>query len=209
MKFRLIFALALAAGVITSCQKELDLLPADVNTESNESALKAAKAKNSGFVHGIEVDIDGELYYFKGAPDGMDGAIDVPGHYWVQEGKNRVVGKHYNTGPFGMASWWSSDAGDGTFLYKVDCIIDTWSPEKAEYYASIGYVHYHEFVSVEDGSLHPTKVPWLKHTAVTSFTFDRGPMSQAPDYPPPPYLHTVTPGIDWMFPINGTKPYDP
>ena len=108
-------------------------------------------------------------------------------------------------GPFGMASMWSSDAGVGTFLYKVDCIIDTWSMEKAEYYASKGYVHHHEFVSVADGTPHPTKIPWLKHTAVTSFTLDRGPKGQNGKIPP--YLHSVTPGIDWEFPQNGFMPY--
>ena len=192
----------LAAGIITSCQKETDLLPADVNSESNESAFKASKAKNSGFVHGIVVDIDGDPYYFAGAPDGPDGAFDIPGHFWVMAGKRKLVGKHFNTGPFGMASMWSSDAGDGTFLYKVDCIIDTWSMEKAEYYASKGYVHHHEFISVADGSPHPTKVPWLKHIAVTSFTFDGGPAMSNPDF-----VHSVTPGIDWEFPQNGFMPY--
>ena len=198
MKIRLIFLMVLTAGLVSSCQKELDLLP-------DESALKAAAAKSSGYVHGIEVDIDGELYYFAGAPDGEDGAFDVPGHSWVQAGKNRVVGKHYNTGPFGMENWWSSDAADGALLYKVDCIIDTWTPEKAEYYASRGYVHYHEFISVADGTLHPTMVPWLKHTAVTSFTFDGGPVPSNPMLDP----HDVTPGIDLMFPNNYSMPYMP
>ncbi len=204
MKFRLVFLLALATGIITSCQKDLDVLPSDESTEYDNSALKAAKAKNSGFVHGIEVDIDGELYYFAGAPDGENGAIDVPGHYWVQAGKNRMVGKHYNTGPFGASSWWSSTAPDGALLYTVNCIIDSWSEEKADYYASKGYVHYHEFISVEDGSLHPTMVPWLKHTAVTSFLLDGGPGA-----PNPPYEHEVVPGIDWMFPNNYFNPYNP
>ena len=205
MKFRLIFLMVLVAGLTTACQKEFDSASDDFTmTESDESTLKSAMVKNSGYVHGIEVDIDGELYYFAGAPDGDDGAIDVPGHSWVQAGKNRVVGKHYNTGPFGMEKWWSSDAPDGALLYKVNCIIDTWSEEKAEYYASKGYVHYHEFVSVVDGSLHPTLVPWLKHIAVTRFTLDGGPGA-----PNPPYEHEVSPGIDWMFPNNYTNPYDP
>lgn len=205
MKLRLLFLMVLAVGIGTSCQKEFDTLSDDlVSDDSENSAHKSAKVKNSGFVHGIEVNINGELYYFKGAPDGVDGTEDVPGHYWVQAGKNRLVGKHYNTGPFGMANWWSSDAPDGALLYKVNCIIDTWTEEKSEYYASKGYVHYHEFVSVEDGSLHPTMVPWLKHTAVTRFTLDGGPLA-----PNPPYEHEVSPGIDTMFPNNYSNPYNP
>ena len=204
MKFRLIFLMVLVVGLTTACQKEFDSLSDDFTaTESDESALKSAK--NSGFVHGIEVVIDGELYYFDGAPDGEDGAFDIPGHSWVKAGKNKFVGKHYNTGPVGAKQWWSSDAPDGALLYKVKCIIDTWTPEKAEYYASRGYVHYHEFISDVDETLHPTMVPWLKHTAVTSFTFDGGPVPGNPMLDP----HDVTPGIDWMFPNNYSKPYDP
>jgi len=139
----------LVVGLTTACQKEFDSLSDDCTaTESDESALKSAKVKNSVYVHGIVVDIDGELYYFAGAPDGEDGAIDVPGHSWVQAGKNRVIGKHYNTGPFGMEKCRSSDAPDGALLYKVNCIIDTWSEEKAEYYASKGYVGLVEKVSL-------------------------------------------------------------
>lgn len=148
------------------------------------------------------MDIDGEDYYFFGPADGKDDAKDVPGHYWVQAGKNKVVGKHYNTGPFGDPYWWSSDAEDGAFLYIVHGIIDTWSIEKASYYKDRGYVHRHEFVSVSTGEFHPDKVVWLKHTAVTSFTLDGGPGA-----PNPPYEHYVTPGVDLEFPNNGFKPY--
>ncbi len=202
MKFRFIFLMVLVAGFITACQKEFDSPSDEITaTESDEATFKSAKVKTSGYVHGIEVDIDGELYYFAGADDGVMDAFDIPGHTWVQAGKNRVVGKHYNTGPFGMEKWWSSDAPDGALLYKVNCIIDTWSEEKAAYYASKGYVHYHEFISVEDGSLHPTMVPWLKHTAVTSFTLDGGPAA--------PFKHDVSPGVDLEFPNNYLKPYNP
>ncbi len=204
MKLQVFLLLGLA-GIISSCQKETDsLLEKDALFANEESTLKAARSSSAGFVHGLEIDIDGEMYYFAGAPDGENGAFDVAGHYWVQAGKNRVIGKHYNTGPFRAASWWSSDAADGALLYVVNCIIDTWTPEKADYYASKGYVHYHEFISVEDGSLHQTMVPWLKHTAVTSFTLDGGPMA-----PNPPYEHKVTPGVDYAFPNNYTNPYAP
>ena len=86
MKFRLIFLMIQVAGLTTACQKEFDSLP-DEFTESDESTLKSAEGKNSGYVHGIKVDIDGELYYFAGAPDGEDGAIDVPSHPWFRQEK--------------------------------------------------------------------------------------------------------------------------
>lgn len=165
------------------------------------AALALGSANAAGFEHAPTVIVGGQAYYFAGAPDGPDGATDIPGHYWVQASPNQLVGKHYNTGPFGAPNWWSSDAGDGALLYVVHAIIDTWSPEKAASYAELGYIHYHELVSVTDGSLHPDKVVWLKHTAVTSFTLDGGPH--------PEFSHTVTPGIDTEFIPNGSNPYMP
>jgi hypothetical protein len=208
MKLQVLLLLGLTAGIISACQKETDyLLEEDALTVNEESALKSAhsNSNDAGFVHGIEIELDGEMYFFKGAPDGENGAIDVPGHYWVLAGKNRVVGKHFNTGPFEMSNWWSSDAKDGAYLYMVNGIIDTWSLEKAEAYYSRGYVHYHEFVLVADGTTeHPEKVIWLKHTAVTSFTLDGGPGA-----PGPLYEHEVTPGIDFEFPNNSFTAYNP
>lgn len=192
---------SLAIVMLSACEKEPEFSEKDVQSVDEASSLKSAH-NNKGFVHGIMVDIDGEDYYFDGAPDGANGAFDIPGHDWVQAGPKKVVGKHYNTGPFGAANWWSSDADDGALLYKVDCIIDTWSLEKAEAYYERGYVHYHEFISVADGTLHPNKVGWLKHTAVTSFTLDGGPGG-----PNPPYEHYVTPGVDPGFPNNSFAPY--
>lgn len=165
--------------------------------------LIAVPVAAGGFVHAPVVIVDGVDYYLAGMPDGPGGASDIPGHEWVQTGPNQLVGKHYNTGPFGMSSWWSSDAGDGELLYIVNAIIDTWSPEKATSYASQGYVHYHELVKVSDGALHPTRVVWLKHTARTSFTLDGG-----PDVPPN-MTHDVTPGIDYNFIPMGSMPYSP
>lgn len=208
MKLQVLLLLGLSAGLISACQKETDsLLEEDVLIVNEESALKSANSNSNdaGFVHGIKIEIDGAMYYFAGAPDGANGAIDVPGHSWVQAGKNRVVGKHYNTGPFGAPRWWSSDAADGALLYIVNGIIDTWNPEIAEDYASRGYVHRHEFVPVNGGSAHLTKVIWLKHTAVTSFTLNGGPGDHLPEYPLPydaPYTHPVTPGVDLAFPNN-------
>jgi selenium-binding protein 1 len=152
-----------------------------------------------GFTHGIVLTVDGDDYYFAGAPDGPGGAVDVPGHYWRSFGHRFVIGLHFNTGPFGMPSWWSSDAPDGSLLFIVIGIIDTWTPEKAEWYSNRGYVHYHEFVKVSDGSEHPTKVIWLKHIAVRSFNFDGGPR--------PDLGHEVTPGVDFDFMPNYMMPY--
>ena len=167
------------------------------------AAGTAIQVSAKGFEHGPVIVIDGEDYYMAGVPDidGPDGPTDIPGHYWVQAGPNQVVGKHYNTGPFGTPQWWSSDAPDGSLLFTIHGIIDTWSPEKAKMYAARGYTHYHEFVSVAAGEEHPTKVVWLKHTAVDSFNFDGGPMSQ--------FAHQVTPGVDYEFMPNGMMEYTP
>ncbi len=158
-------------------------------------------AAADGFVHAPVIDVDGEDYYLAGAPDGPGGAIDIPGHYWVQAGPRALAGKHYNTGPFGAPQWWSSDAPDGELLYVVHGVIDTWSEEKAQRYAARGYVHYHELLSVADQTLHPTKVVWLRHTARTSFNLDGGPAPQ--------FAHEVTPGKDFEFIPNGFSPYMP
>lgn len=163
--------------------------------------VPVAHASVGGFDRGIVLNVDGTDYWLAGAPDGPGGARDIPGYSWVQAGPGRVVGKAFNTGPFGAPSWWSSDAPDGDLLYLVLGVIDTWSAEKAETYASRGYVHYHELVEVADGSLHPTKVVWLRHHARASFTLDGGPR--------PDLAHTVTPGIDFEFINNYFVPYSP
>lgn len=165
-------------------------------------AIAATPTQAASFVHGIAIEVDGELYYFEGPPDGPNGERDVPGHTWaLTDEANHLRGKHYNTGPFGAPQWWSSDAPDGALLYVVDAIIDTWTPEKAQAYASRGYVHYHELVRVSDGAFHPTKVVWLKHVARTSFTLDGGPR--------PDLAHAVTPGVDYEFIPNWSMPYIP
>lgn len=163
--------------------------------------LPASGSEAAGFTHGITFSVDGEDYQFAGAPDGPDGAFDIPGHSWVVAGPNQLVGKHVNTGPFGAPQWWSSDADDGEYLYSVHAIIDTWSEEKAAEYAERGYIHYHELRRVSDGAPHPTKVVWLKHTARTAFTLDGGPH--------PELAHDVTPGVDLEFVPNGSTPYTP
>jgi selenium-binding protein 1 len=171
------------------------------------SATLVTAGKNKGFVHGIMINVDGEDYYLEGAPDADGGAFDIPGHYWVIAGPNKLIGKHYNTGPFGMENGWSSDAPDGELLYIVDGIIDNWSEEKAMSYASKGYVHYHELRKVSDGTHHLSKVIWFKHTARTSFTLDGGP--EAWGGGDPSYEHYVMSGVDYLFPNNYMNPYIP
>lgn len=161
----------------------------------------SATVDAGGFVHGPVITLDGEDYYMEGAPDGPNGEFDIPGHYWNQAGPNQLVGKHYNTGPNGAASWWATMEEDGALLYTVHAIIDTWSAEKADSYAGRGYVHYHELRSVNTGMHHATKVVWLKHTAVKAFYFDGGPH--------PELSHDVTPGLDSEFIPNGSMPYMP
>ncbi|MHA1945213.1 MAG: hypothetical protein ACXAC6_11105 [Candidatus Hodarchaeales archaeon] len=163
---------------------------------------KSGNSYNRGFTQGIVVPIDGEDYYLAGPPIGPNGENDVPGHYWVQAGPRGLIGKHYNEGPFGMPSWWSSDAPDGALLFIVIGRINSWSPEIAEKMVDRGYVHYHEFIRVSDGALHPTKVLWLKHIAVRSFTLDGGPNPGAG-------VHYVTPGVDYDFLNNWMNPYNP
>lgn len=164
-------------------------------------AVVVVAVSAAGFTHAPVIMVDGEAYYMAGPPDGPDGATDIPGHEWVQDGPKQIQGKHYNTGPFGAPQWWSSDADNGELLFIVHGIIDTWSEPKAAKYATKGYIHYHELVSTEDGSLHPTKVVWLKHTARSSFNLDGGPH--------PELAHDVTPGVDYDFIPNGTMPYNP
>lgn len=44
-------------------------------------SLAQSTAAGIGFVHAPVLSVDGEAYFFAGAPDGPDGAQDVPGHY--------------------------------------------------------------------------------------------------------------------------------
>lgn len=179
-----------AVLLLTACSQ---IAPPEADLAGAELALQ------QGYQHGIVIEVDGTDYYLAGAPDGPEGATDIPGHYWVLAGKDQLVGKHFNTGPFDAPQWWSSDAPDGAFLYTVHAIIDTWTPELAEAYIERGYVHYHELVAVDGGALHASKVVWLKHTARTFFTLDGGPH--------PELSHDVRPGMDLEFIPNAESPY--
>lgn len=154
---------------------------------------------DAGFTRGITLKIDGKRYVLAGVPDAPNGNTDIPGHSWAVIDKDQLVGRHVNTGPFGASQWWSSDAADGALLYNISGVIDSWSEKKAVSYHNRGYVHYHELLSVEDGSPHPEKVLWLRHAAVTNFTLDGGPH--------PELTHAVTPGVDFRFIPNWNVPY--
>lgn len=184
MKKRLLVSLAILVSLLTFVFSGLPITAAD-------------------YVHGIVISIDDEDYYFDGPPDGRRGEKDVPGHYWKQLGSDHVTGKHYNTGPFppNNPQWWTFGASDGELLFMVDGIIDEWSMEKARWYASQGYVHYHELVKVSDGSKHPTKVIWLKHYSRMGFYLDGGPQ--------PEHAHYVSKGVDYEFMPNWLNPYSP
>lgn len=159
-----------------------------------------AKDDDAVFTHAITIKVDGKKYHLAGAPDGPNGATDIPGHYWSVVDKTHLVGKHFNTGPFGAPQWWSTDADDGALLYSVAAVIDTWSERKALNYYNQGFNHYHELVTVKDGTLHPTKVIWLRHAAVGDFNLDGGPH--------PELGHVVAPGVDFRFIANWKMPYD-
>lgn len=160
-----------------------------------------AEANGNGFERWPVVTLDGQDYLWAGAPDGPNGETDVPGHSWREAGQGGFVVKHFNTGPFGAPSWWSSDAPDGALLYIARVQIDEWTPEIADRYARRGYMHYHEMLNVDTGEAHPTLVGWFKHTAVRSFTLDGGPAPQLG--------HDVRPGIDREFIANWATPYVP
>lgn len=191
-------ALVLTLG-LAACDSQSATAPGPI--EPSLALAPGGSSNAGGFQHGPVLNVDGTEYYLAGAPDGPDGAFDIPGHEWVVGGGNQVTGRHYNTGPFGAPQWWSSDAPDGGLLYVVHGIVDEWTPEKAAMYADRGYIHYHELITVSDGALHPSKVVWLHHTARARFTLDGGPH--------PELAHEVTPGVDLEFIPNGLTPYSP
>lgn len=143
-----------------------------------------------GFVRGIVISLEEGDYYFDGPADGPDGSKDIPGHYWLEESPGVFLGLHYNVGPFGASSWWATNETNGELLYIVQGIMGTCEDRPTD----PGYTHFHELVDVTDGSIHPTKVVWLKHVAVKSFNLDGGPMPQ--------FSHEVSPGIDLEFMPN-------
>ncbi|VAW86889.1 hypothetical protein MNBD_GAMMA17-768 [hydrothermal vent metagenome] len=157
------------------------------------------------FVHGIEIKLHGQSYYFAGPPDGENGATDVPGHEWLRVGKHRLIGKHYNTGPFGAPNFWSSDAGDGALLYIMDAVIDRWTEKKALQYYMKGFAHYHMLINTKTGERHPNRVVWFKHVAVKDFTFDgAGPLAFGGIE-----AYSVTAGVDYKMTPNWDTPYNP
>ncbi len=153
------------------------------------------------FVHGVVIKVGHHKYYLEGAPDGPNGEQDIPGHEWVQVSKNTIIGKHYNTGPFGSPNFWSLDAPDGALLWTMIGKIDTWTEVKATKYYTEGFIHYHPLVSVETGKRHPRLVVWLRHSAVIDFTFDGLPEAVKP--------YRVKIGADYKMGPRWNIPYDP
>jgi len=177
------------------------MMPEEVMMEDITMEEEAMMEGEEKYVHGIALMVDGADYYLDGPADGHGGARDIPGHSWMATGQNTLKGKHFNSGPNNEPKFWSSDANDGALLYDVEAVIDDWTPTKANKYAQDGFVHYHELVSMEDGSKHPTQVVWLKHTAVAEFTLDGEVVGG--------FAHQVKPGVDLKFPPNGLTPYSP
>ncbi len=168
-----------------------------------------ASAQEFQGVNGIIINVDGLNFYWEGPPIYPTSARDIPGHYWTQTSPTTLTAQHWNIGPKtefapdGISNWWSSDAPDRSLLYTAEVIIDEWTSQIAEEFAAEGFVHYHELVSVDDPTLlHPTKVGWFRHTAVSSFTLNGGPR--------PDLAHFVQEGeIDFEFIPNYAKPYEP
>lgn len=159
------------------------------------------------FVHGIEIKLHNQTFYFAGTPVGENGATDIPGHQWIRVGKHRLIGRHYNTGPAGsgIPNFWSSDADDGSLLYIMDAVIDRWTEKKSLQYYMKGFIHYHMLINAETGLPHPTRVVWFKHVAVQDFTFDgAGPLALSGIE-----AYTVTPGVDYRIAPNWDTPYNP
>jgi len=189
--------------LFSACFSLLFFAPAfSSDDHESKSYYRNSHHSHGEFVHGITVYVDGKPFYFEGVPDGPNGEQDIPGHTWLATGRHKLVGQHYNTGPFGSPQWWSSDADDGALLWTVEVVIDRWNEAKSVKYYSQGYVHYHALVSVKDGTRHPTKVAWLKHVATMNFTFDG-----VPPLPSAEFAYAVKPGVDYLFPANWDSPY--
>lgn len=195
------------------------------DTEMKDCLVNPGLPNPQGFIHQTRMFIDDTYWYFVGpenelAYNQVGQPQDMPGHCWKGtpdfKGLMRFFGMHFNTGPLGgggLPRFWSSTAGDHEQLYWVDLIISEWTPEIAVQRMKEGYVHYHELVQSGTGCKHPTKVAWLRHTAILDFTFDGGPPQVYPDtgYPfrPRNVPHVVHPGVDHAFPPVYDIPYQP
>ena len=144
MYVRVITGAVLSLGLVlglTACEDSVNQV--EVPQEPSLGVMPCGAMNAGDFRHAPVLRIDGTEYFLAGAPDGPEGATDIPGHYWVVGGDGQLTGKHFNGGPYGAPQWWSSDAPDGELLYIVHGIVDTWTPEKARAYAERGFIHYH------------------------------------------------------------------
>lgn len=186
-------SLAIVSTLLFGCEK-------DVVSKSSVFTLED-DIENGEFVHGIVIELDGVGYYLDGPEDGPNGEKDMPGYFWKQVSSSRIIGESFNTGPFGTMKWWSSHMENGEHMYSILGVIDIWTLDLAEEYAKKGFVHYHELVSVDGGSYHPSKVLWLKHIAQKSIVFN------GPNAPNRTFEHEVSPGVDANYPVNYMKAY--
>jgi len=154
---------------------------------------------SDNFSRGLIVKIEGKAYQLEGVADTENGISDLPGHEWSIIDKDNYIGRHFNTGPFGLAKWWSPDADDGALLFVVRGIVDSWSLTKAYEYYTKGYARRHQLLSVDTGLPHPTKFMWLLHVAVDHFYYTGG--------PDPVCAHQAKPGIDYQIGPNWNVPY--
>lgn len=224
MKNKLVTILGRNVAALFLCAATT-VVPATVTADEIADCLASpGVADFFGFTHRIEIFLDNKTWYFAGPELELNFAQkgqpqDVPGHCWSPArdiGRMKhFIGKHHNTGPLAMKApprFWSSDAEDHQQLYWVDLLISEWNPKIAHLRKLDGYVHYHELVLKDDGCLHPTLVAWMRHSAVRSFTFDRGAPQTRPDgrpFRPRNVGHEVLPGVDMNFPPNYDIPYIP
>lgn len=109
----------------------------------------------------------------------------IPGHYWKQDSDTTLLAEHYNgSEPFP----WASDVTADTLLYEAEGILGTcsngYNVDKPD---EDGFVHFHGSNEDSDTGF------WLKHTAVTAFTW-QGPPGN------PDIGRNVPIGVDPLFP---------
>ncbi len=142
---------------------------------SVESSQVAAITPPSGFEDKISFASNGKSYTYG----------PIPGHWWQKTDDANILGVHYNgQKPFP----WASDKSFDTRLYDIAGQAGTCkNGYVADKPQQDGFVHYH--ASNEDKNVGY----WLKHTAVTAFTW-AGPAGN------PDVGRKVAVGLDTQFP---------
>jgi len=143
---------------------------------SFETAQKGVEiTPPEGYTDKITLAVDGKDYSYG----------SIPGHFWKKDGEDKVVGVQYNGDkPFP----WASDVAADTKLYDVEGVVGTCkNGYQADKPQQAGFVHFHS--TNEDKNVGY----WLKHTAVTDFTW-AGPSGN------PDVGRKVAVGTDNQFP---------